>query len=192
MTEKIVYLKRCTLKGVLPEEGVDSYSDTRVTISAARTSRNSSIPLGRTIFPSTEIEEKTMAKILGIQPTAIDFETRLNKYWYDFEILVPTEGLPLNLTTNDKGEYLNLLDYVRYLYCTKSREVANSVEDINKSPNIICYLEKPMERIENAQVSIKMRDAATVEKLKIMTNTSLTDAVILLHCMMLPNNLKKK
>lgn len=78
---------------------------------------------------SPEEEKKWLPDILGVQPTDNFWREATKYYWADMSIIIPDEGLILNIGMKDDGEPIKLLDYIRYRFICKQSEVAKNQKE---------------------------------------------------------------
>lgn len=108
-------------------------------------------------------EARFLPEIIGVVASADIWYKATKEFWLNISRPVPEEGLKLETglmyTSNDdyeadkkaertkegaiinpKGKPINTADYVLWRYCLVYNKIANTTEDIGKSPNIIFYI----------------------------------------------------
>lgn len=83
-----------------------------------------------------------------------------------------------NVVEEEKWKYgnpINVEDYLLWRYVINYRPVANSVKDVNKSPNIRFYLYTQEERDVAKKATMKLKQAALNEYMKFVQNASIDD-----------------
>jgi hypothetical protein len=99
-----------------------------------------------------EEERMYLPTLIGSDPNKADWSTATENYWKNISVDVPDneEGLELEVgfkykteedaATAKGGIPINIPNYVLWRYCLVYSKVANSIEDVDKSPNIRFYL----------------------------------------------------
>lgn len=79
---------------------------------------------------SPEEERKFLPSIIGIQPDSENWDSAVKDYWANFQFRVPLdEGLKLDNSLDDKGNPVNLDDYIKYRFSLESSVVASTPEE---------------------------------------------------------------
>lgn len=136
-----------------------------------------------------EEESRWLPKIIGTQVTSPNWEAEAANYWKNISRVVPltnkdgSGGLELEVglryksqedydtdqnapreegaVINPKGEPISMADYILWRYCLRYSRVANSIEDINKSPKIEMYLFSREKDIKDKKASFELRKKAS-------------------------------
>jgi len=85
-----------------------------------------------------EEEKKYLPPLLGIPATSEDWERATKDYWASISVSVPPEGRKLEVGMIGK-EPINVEDYILYRYCLVYGRVANTKDDVKKSPQKIKF-----------------------------------------------------
>jgi hypothetical protein len=114
-------------------------------------------------------ERKYLPQMLGISADHPDFERHARKFWADFSIDVPSDGVVLNITCNEKGEPHNVDDWVKYKWAQKHRFVAGSFDEMRKDPTTAYYIYNP--EVETQRTNSKLQDKKVAYKELIRLST---------------------
>ena len=139
---------------------------------------------GRVRRPLSLIEEEILLPdIIRVSADDVNFIKEVEKYFEEFSISIPPEGVKLNIATNlrkikiDDEEQeiaypVEPEDYIKYLVLKRSNYVAPNPESIYSSPRYTCYLEDLDASLKQQQdtVKIKLKASRLVEEL--ITNSS--------------------
>jgi hypothetical protein len=99
-----------------------------------------------------EEERMYLPTLIGSDPNKADWSTATDSYWKNISVDIPDneEGLELEVgfkykteedaATAKDGFPINLPNYILWRYCLVYSKVANTIEDVDKSPNIRFYL----------------------------------------------------
>jgi len=151
MEEKIVYIRR--------KEGIKSSlgEDTTDHIWKIGSSFKGTMPLkGLTI----EEENKYLPEILGINAGSAEWGKQVRNYWKNISAIIPAgEGKKLDITT-EKGVPVNIVEYILWKYCLVYSKVANSKEDLAKSPKIRFFIYSSEEEQAKKLVNFKVMKKA--------------------------------
>lgn len=173
---KKVYIRRKPNNGGLPGQNLD---DSLQKIGSAY--RNQDVLRGLTHAE----EAKYLPSIIGVQPSDVKWLEKTRDYWANISKPVPAgDGLELEVgfiwyskEDYDKdrtaefnkesgvsiykyGVPLNLPDYILYRYCLLYNRVANSADDMYKSPKIAFYMYSKDEEIKAKKQSLTTKKSA--------------------------------
>lgn len=122
-----------------------------------------------------EEERKYLPEVLGIGADHQDFQATVRRYWADFSIDVPHDGVVLDITTTESGNPLHIDDWIKYQWAKKHRFVADSAEEMRKDPLKTFYIYDPEKEVGKQNRTLQDKKAAFKEFIKISENP---DAVI--------------
>lgn len=128
-------------------------------------------------------ESRLLPNILGVSSDSPNWEKTTLNYWANITKEIPSSGLELEvglmyktkqdyeydleLNVNEngvkedhKGIPINLSDYILYRYCLLYSRVANSIEDIDKSPKIEFYLYNKDKEISDKKIVLDLKRKA--------------------------------
>lgn len=97
-------------------------------------------------------EKEYLPSVLGIDSSDPSFVRAVQEFWKDFSITIPSgsKGLELNVSLDENGKPVNLMDYIRYNFARKSPLVANE-DDRYAYPKARFYMEDP-DMVKNSRV----------------------------------------
>lgn len=175
---KTVYIRRIPIPGRLPGQNLD---ESKQKIGSGF--KGSSVLRGL----SFKEEIKYLKEIIGLSPESPNWEMTTKTYWANISKDVPKDGVILEVglkytskedyeydqkeaprdfngtLTEHKGYPINMADYILWRYCLLYSRVANTPEDIGKSPKIEFYLfNKDKEIADKAKILNSKRKAQQV------------------------------
>ncbi len=140
----------------------------------------------------THAEEiKFLPNIIGISAKSDKWEKMTQDYWANISKTVPKDQVGLELeigfdyadkeskqkgqkaTIEDRHEHgrpIRLNDYILYRYCLLYRRVANSQEDMYKSPHIWFYIHTKEKQLSMEHEKFQNEDKALQQYFKLLTN----------------------
>lgn len=137
------------------------------------------------------LEQDLLRKYADIRVEDPKFSEKRTSFWTDFRVKVPSEGLVLNISTNDK-EPLILKDYLTFKWLENHPLVATSKEEMLKNPIKEYYIYDPNEELLNENAKTQERKAAYRELIKLENNTNVIDQLIRLLTNKNPDKLSKE
>lgn len=107
-----------------------------------------------------EEEERLLSQLLQKNPKEPDFHKSCREYWIDLRVKVYSEGKVLNISKDEKGNPLNIEDYLIYKWAKRHKLVANDKEEMERDSLKQFYIRDPEieEKRQNKTVKTK-RDA---------------------------------
>lgn len=138
-----------------------------------------------------EEERKYLPTLIGSDPLKSDWAVATENYWKNISVNVPDTEMGLQLevgfmfpTQEDADQYkngvpINIPDYVLHRYCLVYRKVANSIEDVDKSPQIVFYLHDINKDLKQKVDVTKQKQKAYAEYLKIVDDEDTVNLVLL-------------
>lgn len=119
---------------------------------------------------SQEDERKYLPEVLGIGADHSDFQKTVRRFWADFSIDVPHDGVVLDITTTDKNEPLHIDDWIKYQWAKKHRFVGDSKQDMQKDPLKAFYIYDPEVEVQKANSGLQDKKAAYKEFIRISSD----------------------
>lgn len=152
------------------KEKTHSYLPTRVIAEARK--KLGSIFVSRSPLRglTQEQERKYLPQVLGISADHPDFQREVRKFWADFSIDVPHDGVVLDITTDANGEPLNVDDWIKYEWAKKHRFVGSSQAEMRKDPLKTFYIYDPEQEVRKTHRSLQDKKAAYKEFIKLSTD----------------------
>lgn len=172
MTERIVYIRR-----------VDKNDKTRLPkdllIDSKRPIGSSWNKYGQILKGVTGEEEKRiMPEILGVSLSDPGFGKAVEMFWKNINIYVPWgTGVKLNIAVDETGFPKAPLDYVKYQYARKHKNVAPE-EKVDSSPYALFYIHDPVSVSERRALEIGVRNKAKLKYLELIQDEQKMDAVL--------------
>lgn len=177
---RIVYVRRKPQIGALPGQDLDE----------AKSKIGSSFKDGSVLRGLKFDEEiRFLETLLGVNKTSQNWEKMSKEYWANITKLVPPgdgvkgDGLKLEIglrytnkedyeadlkaplengaIINPKGTPIKLDDYIIWRYCLVYGDVANSFEDVGKSPKIRFYLFNKEKEVQDKKTMLNIKSTAT-------------------------------
>lgn len=148
---------------VMPYKG-DSYAGWKLPAEITNTRENKiSAQFGRgtadTLRGLTpEEEKKWLPNILGVSVDHPNWREATKDYWCNMVVIVPEEGLILNIDTND-GEPENILQYIFYRFVVKHGDVAKN-KNLIEWPKHKYYIIDAEEVKKEQTASFELRNRA--------------------------------
>lgn len=121
-----------------------------------------------------EEEKKWLPAVLGISATHPDFQKRVNDFWADLFIDVPSGGTVLQIGFQG-DQPINLLNYIKYRWCLVHKHVAPDFETMNSSPLLKFYIYDPDVENKKTNKGVAVKRMAYAEFMKISGQNSNPD-----------------
>ena len=153
---KKVIIRRKEVQGFLPKE---IRAGARVTLG--------SMYVGRQPLKGLDSEQakKYLPEILGLPHSHPEFPAAEKTFWANMAVKVPFEGKELDITTEDDGTPVNILDWITYKWCQKHRHVADKKETMDSHHRF--YIYDPNKDLIDQNNKIKVKKEADKEFIKI-------------------------
>lgn len=172
---KIVFVKRKKMSGLLPGQKEEDC------ILKIGSGFKHNAPLAGLTF---EEEARFLPIVTGVDSKSTNFKQACTSYWSNISKEIPYgEGLKLEIglkykskedfekdkikertvegaIINPIGEPINIIDYILWRYCLLYSRVANSIEDVGKSPKIEFYLFSKDKEIEQKTATLNAKREA--------------------------------
>jgi hypothetical protein len=154
-----VIIRRKEVQGFLPKE---IRAGARVTIG--------SMYVGRQPLKGLDSEEakKYLPDIIGLPANHVDFPAAEKDFWANMKIKVPFEGTELDITTDENGTPINVMDWITYKWCSKHRHVADKKEVMDAHHRF--YIYDPNRELVDQNNKIKVKKEADKEYIKVSTD----------------------
>lgn len=135
---------------------------------------------------TAEEEKLYLPEIIGSNPNNPNWAKDTEEYWRSISVDVPNTATGLKLeigwqynTEKDRderrkenGRPINVSDYVLYRYCLVYSRVANSADDIYKSPKIMFYIYNRKEEVNQQVSNVRLVQKAYAKYLEIVAKPS--------------------
>tara|TARA_R110002153_G_scaffold244_7_gene1249 strand:+ start:78 stop:890 length:813 start_codon:yes stop_codon:yes gene_type:complete len=160
---KKVFLRRKDLGGHLP----------KAVIAEAKT-RLSSVYVNRQPLKgfSPKEEKKYMQEILDVSPEHVDWPKHSKDFWANLSIPVGFTGVELEISTDEDGLPISIMDYIKYNFAIKHPYVALTKEEMETDISKKFYIQdlSREDKVKNNQ--IKVKKDADKEFIKVSANSS--------------------
>ena len=101
-------------------------------------------------------QKRLLPEILGISPTEAGWAKMVRSYFANLTIDVPQEGVELDISTDEEGNPINVIDYIKWRFASEHPHVA-SEESINKGRY---YISDPQKKEQEAVAVTRRRKDA--------------------------------
>lgn len=175
-----VIIRRKEVQGFLPKE---IRAGARVTLG--------SMYIGRQPLKGLDNEEskKYLPDIIGLPPTHQDWPAAEKTFWANMSVKVPFEGKELDITTEEDGTPVNVLDWITYKWCQKHRHVADKKEAMNSQHRF--YIYDPNKDLIEQNNKIKVKKEADKEFIKISADVDKMRRILRIFGNSNPNKLSQ-
>jgi hypothetical protein len=173
MASRIITIKRRENTTNLPDH---VYAESKRRIGSVFT-KTGDIYSGLT-FPE---QKKFLPYILGVDATDPAFGKEVKSYFRNMTIEVPLEGTQLEAGTDESGEPLNVMDYVKYKFASQHPHVAADESDLSANRSYKYYIYDEALELEEDYNELEYRKKAYKEFIKLTDNEKKMDMVVRLH-----------
>lgn len=123
-------------------------------------------------------EKKIMPEVLGVSLNDPTFAATCKEFWFNIKIDVPPgDGAKLNVTVGEDGLPLAPLDYIKYKYAKKHREVA-AEEELESNPAALFYIHDPATATEKRASELGLRNKAKLKYLELIQDENKMNSVL--------------
>lgn len=123
-------------------------------------------------------EEKLLKELIDVPPTHNDWPKKTKDFWSSLSITVPFEGVELNIETTEDGTPINPIDYIKYKWVIKHRQVAMSEDEMKSSPEKRFYIYDPQKDLLKKNNKVQVKKEADKEFIKLTGNFDLMRALL--------------
>ena len=159
---KKVYLRRKDLDNHLPEA-----------VRAEAVMRISSVYVNRQPLKGFTLEEEKeyMQEVLDVTPDHVDWPKHSKQFWAELSIPVGFTGVELDISTDENGKPVNIMDYIKYRFALKHPHVALTKEEMDLDFSKRFYIHDLIrdDKVKNNQIQFK-KDADK-EFIKVSSNS---------------------
>jgi hypothetical protein len=173
MASRIITIKRRENTTNLPDH---VYAESKRRIGSVFT-KTGDVYSGLT-FPE---QKKFLPYILGVDPNDPAFGKEAKRYFRNMTIEVPFEGVELEAGTDENGEPLNVMDYVKYKFAYAHPHVAEDEQALTTNRTYKYYIFDETLELEEDYNELEFRKKAYKEFIKLTDNEKKMDMVIRLH-----------
>ena len=155
---KKIYIRRKEVANHLPKE---IRAEAIVKLSSVFVNRQ---PLRG--FKDTDIEIKYLKTLLDVGPEDKEWSRYARRFWAELRIPVGFSGMELEVGTDQDGEPLNLMDFVKYNFAKRHPLVADSLEEMQKSSLMRFYIQDPNKDDKKKNNAVQVAKRADREFIK--------------------------
>lgn len=125
-------------------------------------------------------EELILPKIIGVPYDHVNFIQKAQDFYCDLDVIVPIEGLRLNISTSTKKHKTNdgtevgvelpklPMDYIQYVRCLIHSEVAKNREALDTDPKYNFYIEDETLELKIKVDTLKVKNDAQYQYLQLV------------------------
>lgn len=126
-------------------------------------------------------QKKFLPYILGVAAEDPAFGREVKTYFRNMTIEVPIEGVKLEAGTEDSGDPVNVMDYVKYKFALSHPHVAKDAEQLGSSRMYRYYIYDEAVELEEDYQDLEYRKKAYKEFIKLVDNEKRMDMVVRLY-----------
>lgn len=117
-----------------------------------------------------EEEKKLLSEILDVRPEDREWTKAVRTFWAELRIPVDSRGKLLEIGLRADGTPLKLIDYIQYRFAKVHPLVAESEEEMLKSPRLGFYIIDPKKVSQKKNMSVQVAKLADREFIKATDN----------------------
>jgi hypothetical protein len=161
MASKKVYIRRKTIDNFLPE-----------VVRAESVMKLSSVFVNRQPLKGFDYEDekKYLKGILDVDPDNHSWPLYAKTFWAELTIKVGFEGVELEIGKDDKGEPLQIMDWINYNFALKHPHVALTEDEMNSDYNKRFYIQDFSKDELKRNIHIQSKKDADKEFIKISSD----------------------
>jgi len=125
-----------------------------------------------------EEEDKLLPRILGISKSSPEFYAKKHDFYASLTINIPINGCEFEIGTNDKGEILDPISYVKYMVCYGHPWVALSEDEIKPNSVIKFYIVDDKKELKKKHDKFLIKKNANKELIKLSGDSDKMDLVL--------------
>ena len=108
-------------------------------------------------------EKQLLSQHLGIDQEDRDFPKAVREFWINLRVKVPSEGVVLNISTDNEGNPRNIRDYLVYKWALRHKFVARNKQEIDSDASKQFYIHDPDTEMQHENKKVKVRRSAYQE-----------------------------
>ena len=161
MASKKVYLRREDTDSFLPKE-----------VRAEAVSKLSSVFVNRQPLKGFDLEDekKYLNGILDVDPANHDWPKHAKLFWAELTIPVGFEGVELEIGKDDKGNPLQIMDWIKYNFAIRHPHTALTKDEMETNYRKRFYIQDPSKDDLKRNVKIQSKKDADREFIKISSD----------------------
>ncbi len=123
-------------------------------------------------------EERLLKELVDVPPTHNEWPAKTKDFWSSLSITVPFEGVELNIETTEDGTPINPIDYIKYKWAIKHRQVAMSEEEMRATSEKKFYIYDPQKDLLKKNNKVQIKKEADKEFIKLTGNFDLMRTLV--------------
>tara|TARA_R110002096_G_C14616838_1_gene723858 strand:+ start:1621 stop:2541 length:921 start_codon:yes stop_codon:yes gene_type:complete len=155
---KKIYIRRKEVANHLPKE---IRAEAVVKLSSVFVNRQ---PLRG--FKTTEEDIKYLATLLDVGPDDREWSRYVRKFWAELRIPIGFAGMELEVGTDQDGEPLSLMDFIKYNFAKRHPLVSDTLEEMEKSSLVRFYIQDPSKDDKKKNNAVQVAKRADREFIK--------------------------
>ena len=126
-------------------------------------------------------QKKYLPGVIGIDPSDVNFQREVKKYFQDMSITIENTGTKLEVGIDSNGDPVNLLDFIRYKFALAHPYVAKDEQELysNKKYKYFIY-DTAIEKAKQA-AGVKSRKDAYKEFIKLSADSAKVNQMLLVY-----------
>lgn len=117
-----------------------------------------------------EEEKLILSKIMDVPPGHEKWPEKTKDFWASLNLKVPFEGVELDISKDEDGSPINVMDYIYYQWCKKHRQVAISEEEMKDNGEKKFYIYDPQKDLLKKNAKVQIKKEADKEFIKLSDN----------------------
>tara|TARA_R110002167_G_scaffold201503_5_gene405141 strand:- start:3046 stop:3858 length:813 start_codon:yes stop_codon:yes gene_type:complete len=161
MASKKVYLRRKTIDSYLPKE-----------VRAESVMKLSSVFVNRQPLKGFDLEDekKYLNGLLDVDPANHDWPKHAKNFWTNLTIKVGFEGVELEVGADDKGNPIQIMDFINYHFALRHPHVSLTEEDMNKNYQKRFFIQDKSKDVLKKNATVQVKKDADREFIKLSTD----------------------
>lgn len=125
-----------------------------------------------------EKQRQWLCEYLGLESESKDVSFIIRDWWADLRVEVPTDGVVLNVSTDDEKKPINIKDYLVLQWATKHKFVGKDQQDMLNNPNKQFYIYDPDVEMKHQHNKVKIKRKAYEQFILIADDNDKIDLVL--------------
>ena len=115
-------------------------------------------------------ESKYLDGILDVSPQHADWPKHTKDFWTNLTVPVGFTGVELEISVDDKGNPLSIMDYIKYNFAIRHPQVGLTLEEMEKDPVKRFYIHDTTRDVKKKHSQIQRRKDADREFIKVSSD----------------------
>ena len=123
-------------------------------------------------------QKKYMPQIIGVDAGDINFMKEVKKYFHNMTVTIESTGTDLEVGTDENGEPLNLMDYIRWKFACAHPYVAQDEKEMKSNRGYKYFIyDTKIEKVKQLS-GVRKRKEAYKEFIEVTSNVSKMDQLL--------------